>query len=261
MHTEIEQDYEMLIEAFLVEVYGLVVMEYRSDLDEAIQYFERNGIKDGYGVVDWLLFRKGIIENSRFLMREICEDQDLGDEVYEMILNSFCSIFESDGETVRDIFTGEEFSVSLQEYGLVCGRLYGAKYLPEYDVIEHLDGMQIIALVRDKEDPLLAMRQVVRASHFDVEEDPIVIERTFRFEKSPVAQLTELGLDLFADDIGNTFEVYDADECIGEVEIDENRSILVSYTTDREKAVRLDRFLYQVAEFQEEAIRGIGDLL
>lgn len=260
MRTQIDIDIENLIEDFLVEAYGLVVLEYRDELEDAIQYFHQNGIKDGYGVVDWLLFRKGIIENCRSIMCQVAADENLCDEMYEIVLSSFCSIFESDGTHLRDIFTGEEYNVTIADQGLVCGRLYDSRYLTEYDILEHLDGVQIIKLIQDKEDPLLAMRQIVRATDFNAEEESFVIERTFQYKQSPISALTELGLDLFADEIGNTFEIYLEDRCLGEIEVDEAKNLLVSYTNDRESATQLDQYLYNIAEFKEESIRGIEDL-
>lgn len=260
MNTQIGQDIENSIEMFLMEAYGAVVMDYRSELEDAIEYFGKNGIKDGYGVVDWLLFRKGIVESFRSLATQVAGDEE-GDELFEMVMDSFCSIFESDGEQIRDIFSGEEYDVALPDQGMVCGRLYGSRYLLEYDLIPHLEGSQIIALVQQKDDQLLAMRQVVRATNFEAEEDLYVIERTFRYDKYPIQPLTEMGLDLYADDAGTTYEVYLGDRCLGEIEVEESKNKLVSYTNNRELATELDKYLYEVAQFQEEAIRGMEDYL
>lgn len=260
MSTQIEQEIENKIEMFLLEAYGLVVTEYRTELEDAIEYFGKNGIKDGYGVVDWLLFRKGIIESCRSLASQVSSD-DEQDALFEMVASSFCSVFESDGEQIRDIFTGEEYPVALPDQGLVCGRLYGNQYLLEYDIIPHIDGSQVITLVQKKDDQLLAMRQVVRAADFEPEENMYVIERIFRYNKSPIHTLTEMGLDLYADDVGTTFEVYLGDRCLGEIEVEESKNQLISYTNNRKLAGELDQYLYEIAQFQEETIRGIEDYL
>lgn len=185
----------------------------RKQLDAAIAYFEKAGIKDGYGVMDWLIFDGGLID----------EFQPSADhmDVYESVRGAKLTIYESSGGVLRDILgpanAAEEIKAGIEEEGLIACRVFHGSLVLEYDRIESFGAAKVAELLKTEEDLTLGIRKLGKAANFDIPEDCMLYQAMYKIVKDPVEVFMQRGYDVFDED--GIYSVFDADSCIAELEI------------------------------------------